>query len=37
MDYDYISDVVAGSNACIAGYGVVQDYITAVWAYYRHM
>jgi len=30
----YRQDVVAGSNACIAGYSAVQTYITAVWAYH---
>ena len=29
--------VVAGSKACTAGYSAVQAYITAVWAYYRHI
>jgi len=37
MDYDYVIDAVAGSTACIAGYSAVQAYITAVWAYYRHI
>ena len=35
MVYDYVTDVVAGSKACIAGYSAVQAYIAAVWAYYR--
>jgi len=37
MDYDSFIDVVTGSKAYIAGYSAVQAYITAVWAYYKHV
>ena len=37
MDYDYVIDVVAGSNTCIAGYSAVQANVTAVWTHHRHI
>ena len=37
MDYGYVIDVIASSKAGVAGYSAVQAYISAVWAYYRHI